>query len=48
MAVAYLDLLGASQLLELPAEVKSDNENLIYNVINTRYFDGLFHQVEEK
>lgn len=47
MAVAYLDLLGTSQLLELPAEVKSDNENLIYNVINTRYFDGLFHQVEE-
>lgn len=47
MAVAYLDLLGTSQLLELPAEVKSDNENLIYNVINTRYVDGLFHRVEE-
>ena len=43
MVVAFLDLLGFSQLLDLSTEVALDNVNSFNNVIRTRVFDNATH-----
>lgn len=47
MVVAFLDLLGFSQLLDLSTEVALDNVNSFNNVIRTRVFDNATHSIEE-
>ena len=47
MIVAFLDLLGFSQLLDLSTEVALDNMNSFNNVIKTRVLDIATHPIEE-
>lgn len=47
MVVAFLDLLGFSQLLDLSTEVALDNINSFNNVIKTRVLDKATHPIEE-
>ena len=47
MVVAFLDLLGFSQLLDLSTEVALDNINSFNNVIKTRALDNITHSIEE-
>lgn len=47
MVVAFLDLLGFSELLDLSTEVALDNINLFNNVIKTKVIDYATHPIEE-
>ncbi len=47
MVVAFLDLLGFSNLLEVDEEVALDNLNSFNNVIRTRVTDALTHPLSE-
>ena len=47
MVVAFLDLLGFSELLDLSTEVALDNMNLFNNIIKTKVIDNMTHPIEE-
>lgn len=47
MIVAFMDLLGFSNLLRNNMEVAIDNLNTFNNVIKTRVIDNKCHPIEE-